>query len=73
MAGIETQSGIGVAGRMFVGRGPEELLVVLDVAEVVQVAEDVVGFAAGNVAVGRGFGLGVPRTGVVVAIASNYL
>ena len=73
MAGIETQSGIGFAGRMIVGRGPEELLVVLDVAGVVQVPEDVVGFAAGHFAVGHRSGLGMQRTGVVVATASNYL
>ena len=73
MAGSETRSGSEIVGRMIVGRRPEELLVVLGVVGIVQVAEDVVGFVAGHFAVGRGFGLGVTRTGAVVAIASNYL
>ena len=71
-AGPETQSGSGTVGRIIVERGPE-LLVVLGVVGIVQVAEDVVGFAAGHFAVGRGSGLGIRRTEVAVAIEWNCL
>ena len=73
MAGIETQSGTVFAGRMIVGRRPEELLVVLGVVGIVQVAEDVVDFAAGHFAAGTGAGFGIRQTGVAVAIEWNGL
>ena len=73
MVGIETRSGSGIVGRMIVGRRPEELLVVLGVVGIVQVAEDVVDFAAGHFAVGCGAGLELRRTGVAVAIEWNCL
>ena len=72
MTGIETQSGSGIAGRTIVER-ELELLVVLGVVGVVQVAQDVVDFAAEHFAVGRRSGLGVRRTEVVVAIEWNCL
>ena len=67
------QSGTVFAGRMIVGRRPEELLVVLGVVGIVQVAEDVVDFAAGHFAVGSGAGFAIRQAGVAVAIEWNGL
>ena len=67
------QSGTVFAGRMIVGRRPEELLEVLGVVGIVHVAEDVVDFAAGHFAVGCGAGFGTRQTGVAVAMEWNCL
>lgn len=68
MVGIEIQSESGVVGRLIVAQRREELLEGLGAVEIVQAVEDVVGFEAGRSVAEWGFGLGMKRTGVVVAI-----
>lgn len=67
MIGIEIQSESGAVGRLIVAQRREELLEGLGVVEIVQVVGGVVGFEAGRSAAEWGFGLGIKRTGVVVA------
>lgn len=71
MIGIEIQSESGVVGRLIVAQRREELLEGLGAVEIVQVVEDVVDFEAGRSVADWGFGLGIKRTGVVVATESE--